>query len=224
MSKAADIQSMFARISGRYDLFNRVFSGGTDLWWRHRLVRSVLDRQPGLVLDLATGSGDVALALQNRGLRVIGADFCPPMLELAARKGVRELVAADALQLPFPDATFDAVTIAFGFRNLVDRDLGLREMLRVVKPGGSLHILEFSHPHRLIRNLYFWYLETIMPRIVSWATGQGRAYDYLCESIRLFPDQKTLETMISAAGWDRVGHEDLTFGIVALHTGTKPTA
>src|SRR5271163_1626195 len=153
------ISAMFGRVAARYDLMNHVMGGGLDLYWRRQLVRAVAAQQPARVLDLATGSGDVLLALQRHRAyteSAIGADFCLPMLQRAQAKSARNLLVGDGLQLPFPDATFDALTIAWGLRNFADRLAGLREMRRVLRAGGRAYVLEFSHPPGRLCALYFW--------------------------------------------------------------------
>jgi demethylmenaquinone methyltransferase/2-methoxy-6-polyprenyl-1,4-benzoquinol methylase len=214
------ISAMFGRVAPRYDLLNHVLCGGTDLYWRHGLVRSVERQRPERVLDLATGSGDVLLALRRRraySVHAAGADFCLPMLECARRKNAPNLLGADALKLPFRDASYDAVTIAFGLRNFADRLAGLREMRRILRPGGSAHILEFSHPARAFAPLYFWYLRAVMPRYARLFTPEKGAYEYLGESIQAFPRQPELADMLRAAGFSEVSWSNLTLGIVALH-------
>ena len=171
---------MFGRIARRYDLANRLLSGGLDVWWRNRLVAAVRRGNPQTVLDLATGSGDVAFVLSGRlpaAVAITGMDFCQPMLDEA--EGKKAAAGAgryanvtfrqgDGLALPLPDESFDAITISFGLRNLADRDRGLREMRRVLRPGGRLFVLEFSQPHAWFRPFYFFYLQQILPRIAGW--------------------------------------------------------
>lgn len=228
----AAVNSMFGRIAGRYDLANRLLSGGRDRGWRRRLVESAARSRPGAVLDLATGSGDVALALARAlpEARVVGMDFCAPMLAEAERKR-RDLPpavqsrlsfeAGDALSLPSPDASFEAVTIAFGLRNLADRARGLAEMRRVLRPGGRLLVLEFSQPHPWFRPLYFFYLARLLPLAAGVVTGQRSAYQYLNASIGSFPGRAALSSEILAAGFREVSARALTLGIVALHQARK---
>lgn len=227
------VNSMFARIARRYDVANRLLSGGMDVWWRKRLVAAVRRRDPRDVLDLATGSGDVAFAL-SRGLapptQIIGMDFCVPMLDEAEAKksaagpGAYANVTfrpGDGLALPLPDASCDAVTISFGLRNLADRDRGLREMHRVLRPAGHLFILEFSQPQPWFRPIYFWYLRHLLPRIAGAVTGDRDAYVYLNDTIGQFPGRMELAGEISAAGFSNVQACGMTFGIVALHEASR---
>lgn len=220
---------MFGRIARRYDLANLLLCAGIDSWWRNRLVRAVRRHGGSDILDLATGSGDVAFAL-SRGLdaqaKIVGGDFCQPMLDEAEIKkkkagaGCYENVSfrqADALALPFPDASFDAVTISFGLRNLADRDRGLREMRRVLRPGGHLFVLEFSQPHAWFRPLYYFYLRRILPTIAGLVTGDRAAYVYLNTTIGQFPDRAALAQEITAAGFTSVSAAPMTLGVVALH-------
>jgi demethylmenaquinone methyltransferase/2-methoxy-6-polyprenyl-1,4-benzoquinol methylase len=214
------IAAMFGRVAPRYDFLNHALCGGTDVYWRWRLVCAVKAAQPARVLDLATGSGDVLLALERRGAASeisVGADFCLPMLREARAKSAPHLVAADALRLPFPDGSFDAVTIAFGLRNFADRAAGLREMRRVLRAGGRACVLEFSHPVAPLAPLYFAYLRWIMPRYAQFFTQERGAYEYLGDSIRAFPRQPELADMMRAAGFSVARWTNLSFGIVALH-------
>ena len=214
------ICAMFGRVAAHYDLMNTVMAGGTDLYWKRKLVQSVRAQLPARVLDLATGSGDVLLALERGKAyteRAIGADFCLPMLRQAQAKHARNLLVGDGLQLPFADATFDAVTISWGLRNFADRLAGLREMRRVLRPGGCAYVLEFSHPAPWLAPLYFWYLRQIMPRYAQFLTPERGAYEYLGESIRAFPSQTALATMMTEAGFASATWTNLTFGIAALH-------
>lgn len=224
------VNSMFARIAGRYDVANHLLSGGVDFWWRQRLVRSVHDARPGAVLDLATGSGDVAFALADGlpgGTAITGMDFCQPMLDEAVKKGAAnprwrpiEFRQGDALALPLPDRTYDAVTISFGLRNMADRHQALAEMRRVLRPGGRLFVLEFSQPCFWFRPFYYAYLKLALPLIAGVVTGDKSAYEYLCGSIEQFPDRAGITAEILRAGFGSVRAVPLTFGIVALHEAT----
>ena len=221
------VNAMFARIARRYDLANHLLSGGVDRWWRHRLVAAVRRAHPRDVLDLATGSGDVAFALARKlptGTAITGMDFCQPMLDEAELKkqkspGYAGLVfrQGDGLALPLADASFDAVTISFGLRNMADRDRALREMRRVLRPGGRLFVLEFSQPRLWFRPFYFFYMRRLAPLLAGRLTGDRAAYEYLCGSIEQFPGREALARTIREAGFNRVSVHALTFGIVALH-------
>ena len=180
---------MFGRIARRYDFANHVLSGGADFLWRRRAAQIVRGWQPQRVLDLATGSGDLALALQRRlpEATIVAADFSSEMLEVARRKGVRETVLADALQLPFEPESFDCVTVAFGLRNMADWDAAILEMSRVLRPRGHLLVLDFSLPGGALRPAYRFYLHRCLPLLASLVTGQKAAYDYLGGSIEKFP-------------------------------------
>jgi demethylmenaquinone methyltransferase/2-methoxy-6-polyprenyl-1,4-benzoquinol methylase len=214
------ISAMFGRVAARYDIMNFAMGGGLDLYWRRRLVRTVAAQRPARVLDLATGSGDVLLALHRHNAyteSAIGADFCLPMLQQARAKKARNLLVGDGLHLPFPAASFDAVTIAWGLRNFADRLAGLREMRRVLRPGGRAYVLEFSHPVAWLAPLYFWYMRDLMPKFAQFITPERGAYEYLGESIRTFPRQPVLAAMMLEAGFSASRWTNLTLGIVALH-------
>lgn len=233
MPDPAAVKSMFSRIAPRYDAANLLLSCGIDSYWRRRLVAAVRRVRHREVLDLATGSGDVAFALSRNLLgaaRITGMDFCQPMLDRAEGKRVRHgekpysnvsFRQGDGLALPLADETFDALTIAFGLRNLADRERGLREMRRVLRPGGTLVVLEFSQPKRWVRPLYYFYLRRILPRIAGLVTGDRAAYEYLNNTIAEFPGREALASEISAAGFVSVSSKPLTFGIVALHEAKR---
>jgi demethylmenaquinone methyltransferase/2-methoxy-6-polyprenyl-1,4-benzoquinol methylase len=221
---------MFAGIAGRYDLLNHLLSGNVDKRWRRLVARTL---QPSLVegarvLDVACGTGDLSLVLDDAGAgQVIGLDFCRPMLEVARRKAEADsravpFVEGDALRLPFADETFDAVTIAFGLRNLAGVADGLAELRRVLRPGGRVAVLEFSSPlmpgfHALFR----FYFTRVLPRIGGLVSGSRGAYEYLPDSVSKFPDQKRLAELMREAGFESVVYRNLTGGIAALHTGTR---
>jgi len=217
---------MFARISGRYDLLNHLLSGNIDKRWRRsvtRKLRPLLPPKPK-VLDVACGTGDLSSALfENIGAQVIGLDFCRPMLERAAEKAPElSLIEGDALQLPFADHSFDAVTIGFGLRNLASVEHGLRELRRVLKPDGWLAVLEFSHPVVPgFRALVNRYCMRLLPWIGGMISSSRSAYQYLPDSISRFPDQQRLAKLMTEAGFAEVGFENLTAGIAALHTGRR---
>jgi len=215
-----EIAAMFGRVAARYDIMNFAMGGGLDSYWRRCLVRAVAAHQPRRVLDLATGSGDVLLALRRHRAYTecaVGADFCLPMLLQAKAKKATNLLVGDGLQLPFPDASFDVVTISWGLRNFSDRLAGLREMRRVLRPGGRACVLEFSHPVPWLASFYFWYMRHVMPKYAQFITPERGAYEYLGDSIRAFPRQPDLASMMLKAGFSSVRWTNLTLGIVALH-------
>jgi demethylmenaquinone methyltransferase/2-methoxy-6-polyprenyl-1,4-benzoquinol methylase len=215
-----EICAMFGRVAARYDVMNHVMGGGLDVYWRWRLVRAVAAQRPARILDLATGSGDVLLALAKHRAyseTAIGADFCPPMLQRAQAKGAKNLLVGDGLHLPFPSASFDALTIAFGLRNFADRLAGLREMRRVLRPGGRAYVLEFSTPAAPLCALYFWYMRKLMPMYAQFITPERGAYEYLGDSIRAFPRQPELAAMMREAGFAAARWTNFALGIVALH-------
>jgi demethylmenaquinone methyltransferase/2-methoxy-6-polyprenyl-1,4-benzoquinol methylase len=223
------VRAMFGRVAHRYDLANHLLSLNIDRYWRARTVaraRSVL-RAPGArALDLCCGTGDLLLALEaGGGGPVWGSDFCHPMLTAAsekiARRGFRSRVfEADALQIPVRDGSFDLVTVAFGFRNLVDYPRGLEEMRRVLRPGGVAAILEFSQPpNRVFAAIYNFYSRRVLPALGGALSGSKDAYSYLPESVRKFPSAEELAQKMRDAGFVEVSFERITGGIVCLHVG-----
>ena len=217
------MQRLFGVIARRYDLANRVLSMGFDVRWRRRAAQIVKEWQPSRILDLATGSGDIALALAKASpdAAVIGADFCLPMLQEARRKGLASLVQADGLKLPFADGSFDVLTIAFGLRNMESWQDGLAEMARVLRRGGHLLVLDFSVPRPPLRAFYRFYLHRILPLVASTLTGDRGAYEYLGASIEKFPQGTEMCDLIATAGFDEVKCERLTGGIVSLYSATR---
>lgn len=215
---------MFDDVARRYDLTNDVLSLGQDRRWRHQVIKAV-DPQPGeRVLDLAAGTGTSSQPFRDRGATVVPCDFSVGMLRVGKQaKPHLPFVAGDGTQLPFPDATFDAVTISFGLRNIVDPDAGLRELLRVTRPGGRLVVCEFSSPTwGPFRTLYIEYLMKALPAVARAVSSSPDAYVYLAESIRAWPDQAGLAARIQQAGWGAVRWRNLSGGIVALHHATRP--
>ena len=217
---------MFDQVAASYDRTNSLFSLGQDRRWR-KAVAAAVDSRPGQrVLDLAAGTGTSSLALLRPGVTVVASDFSQGMLEVGRAKHPQlHFVFADATDLPFADAEFDAATISFGLRNVVDVDKCLAEMHRVVKPGGRIVICEFSRvtvPG--LRGLYRWYLRSIMPRISRVLRLASGAYEYLAESILAWPSQSELAAQVAAAGFARVEVRNLSFGVVALHIGHKAVA
>ncbi len=229
--KSARVRAMFDEIAPRYDLLNHVLSLNIDKGWRARTMREldgILARPGARALDLCCGTGDLSLALQSRFPRaeVIGLDFSLPMLAHAHAKGERgrvlPLVQGDAMRVPLPDGSVDAITIAFGLRNLVSVEGGLAEMFRLLKPGGRLVVLEFSRPLvPVFREVFQFYSSHILPRIGGFVSGSRGAYAYLPASVKAFPDQKTLAAMMTRAGFSAVGFRNLTGGVAALHVGDR---
>ena len=224
------VRGMFDDVAPRYDLLNHVLSGNIDRYWRWRTVkqfREVLGRTNARVLDLACGSGDLLQAMRGEPTRAqcLGGDFSHGMLMAAQRKmPSAPLMEADALQLPLAANALDLITIAFGFRNLANYRAGCEEMLRVLKPGGQAAILEFSTPpNSLFRGFYNWYSFQVLPRIGAMLSGgkASGAYRYLPASVKKFPDAPDLAALMKSAGFAEVRYERMTFGIVALHVGTK---
>lgn len=217
-----DVATMFDGVARRYDLTNTVLSLGQDRYWR-RVTRDALEIKPGeAVLDLAAGTAVSTVELGRSGAWCVAADFSVGMLHAGAKRPVPK-VGADATRLPFADGAFDAVTISFGLRNVVDNLAGLREMARVTKPGGRLVVCEFSTPTvPVFSTLYKEYLMRALPRVARAVSSNPQAYVYLAESIRAWPDQAALAARIEQAGWADVRWRNLTGGIVALHAAVKP--
>jgi demethylmenaquinone methyltransferase/2-methoxy-6-polyprenyl-1,4-benzoquinol methylase len=221
--KPAEVQAMFDAVARRYDLTNDVLSLGQDRRWRHQVVAAV-DPQPGeLVLDLAAGTGTSSQPFRDLGARVVPCDFSVGMLQVGKQHRPHlPFTAGDATRLPFADDTFDAVTISFGLRNVVDPDAGLREMARVTRPGGRIVVCEFSSPTwEAFRTVYIEYLMKALPSVARAVSSSPDAYVYLAESIRAWPDQRALAARLATAGWSAVEWRNLTGGIVALHRATK---
>lgn len=228
---------MFGEISSRYDLMNHVLSGGVDYYWRWRTVRLVSPLGTDPILDVCTGTGDLALTYWKRAGKktpVVGSDFTHEMLVIAREKRDRmlggstpaamvEFLEADTQQLPFADDTFQIVSVAFGLRNVCDARAGLREMLRVCRPGGRVAVLEFSTPTLpLIRGFYLWYFKNILPLIGQmFARNQQAAYNYLPQSVSEFPQGKVLAGIMEECGLHQVRWKPLTFGIATLYWGEK---
>jgi len=225
------VQEMFSAIAPRYDLLNHVLSFNIDRWWWWRTARTfahILARPDARVLDLCCGTGDMAFALQRRagtdGARILGADFAHPMLQRAASKsaGIRlRWVEADALQLPFPDSSFDLVTSAFGFRNLADYDAGLREIVRVLRPGGECGILECSEPSGWLGRLYGVYFRRVLPAVGTVISGVKGPYAYLPASVARFPSSSQLIARMRGAGFSSASWTPYTFGTAGVFRGKK---
>jgi demethylmenaquinone methyltransferase/2-methoxy-6-polyprenyl-1,4-benzoquinol methylase len=217
-----DVQSMFDHVASKYDLTNDVLSLGQDRYWRREVLRAIGAGPGQTVLDLAAGTGTSALPFARAGARVVASDFSLGMLAEGRRRYPElALVAGDATTLPFGDDTFDAVTISFGLRNVVDIDAALAEMHRITRPGGRLVVCEFSHPTwRPFRTVYEEYLMRALPPIARRVSSSPDAYVYLAESIQAWPTQPELAARISATGWHRPAWRNLSGGVVALHRAT----
>ncbi len=216
-----EVAAMFDGVAEKYDLTNDVLSLGRARMWR-RAVAEAVDAKPGeRILDLAAGTGTSSVPFQQAGASVVACDFSLGMLGVGRDRNPHlDFAAGDAMRLPFRDGVFDAVTISFGLRNIADTTAGLRELRRVTKPGGRLVVCEFSHPtNGPFRTVYLEYLMRALPQISQRVASNPDAYVYLAESIRAWPDQRGLATLIQASGWSRVAWRDLTGGIVALHRG-----
>jgi demethylmenaquinone methyltransferase/2-methoxy-6-polyprenyl-1,4-benzoquinol methylase len=226
------VRGMFAEIAPRYDFMNHFLSLGTDVYWRWRTVRKVSPQGHAPILDLCTGTGDLALAFRKastNGTAVVGADFCHPMLVLGHEKARRReasgvtFVEADAQRLPFSDNMFQIVSVAFGLRNVTDTDQGLREMIRVCQPGGKIAVLEFSMPTvQPFRFAYGFYFRHVLPKIGQMlARNQQDAYNYLPASVGEFPQGEALAQRMRAAGASQVAYYPLTLGVATLYVGVK---
>ena len=229
-SAARAVREMFTAIAPRYDLLNHLLSANIDkLWWRRtaRTFAHILSQPGAHALDLCCGTGDMALALRRQGREadITGADFSHTMLVLASKKNSRprpiNWVEADALQLPFPDRGFDLVTSAFGFRNLADYDAGLREILRVLRPGGECGILEFSEPKGFLGEIYDVYFKSILPKIGRLISGNSGAYSYLPASVERFPQPPEILARMKVAGFRDVSWTPYSFGIAGLFRGKR---
>jgi len=221
--KPVDVASMFDTVAEKYDVTNDVLSLGQDRLWRRAVVKAV-DAKPGeRILDIAAGTGTSSEPWANEEIEVVPADFSLGMLRVGRRRRPdMAFTAADAMRLPFADESFDVVTMSFGLRNVADAETALREFLRVTKPGGRLLVCEFSQPvNKVFRTVYSNYLMRALPPVARRTSSNPDSYVYLAESIRAWPPQGELASIIEAAGWQQVGWTNLTGGIVALHHGTK---
>ncbi len=214
-----DVRRMFDAVARRYDITNDVLSLGQDRRWRKDVIDAV-DPQPGeMILDLAAGTGTSSQPFADRGATVVPCDFSLGMLQVGKKaKPHLPFTAGDGTKLPFADGTFDAVTISFGLRNIVDPVAGLRELRRVTRPGGRIVVCEFSHPtNKVFRTVYIEYLMKALPAVAKAVSSSPDAYVYLAESIRAWPDQQGLASRIHSAGWSNCEIRNLSGGIVALH-------
>lgn len=230
---AAHVREMFGQIAPRYDLLNHLLSLDIDKIWRRRVATrfgAILRNSNARVLDLCCGTGDLALAFRKEapeGAEVAGSDFVPEMLDRARGKAMAlganiAFVEADALALPFGDASFDLVACSFGFRNLANYERGLREILRVLRPEGVATILEFSEPRgKMFGSIYRFYFRRVLPRLGGLISGNGSAYTYLPSSVSKFPSPENLQEQFSAVGYEDARFECWTGGIVTLHTAKK---
>lgn len=230
LSKTEQVATMFDDIAPRYDFLNRFLSGGVDLWWRKRAIGELRGLGVRDVLDVATGTGDMAIMTYRRlqPVRITGVDISEGMLDLGRRKLGREgltdhitLRQGDSGRLPFPDDQFDAVTVAFGVRNFEHLDRGLAEIRRVLRPGGKLVVLEFSQPGGLTGRIYRWYMRHICPVLVSFFSHNKRAYAYLGDSIQAFPEGARFTAVLDSLGYKVTRARALTLGICSIYTGTK---
>ncbi|MBX9577551.1 MAG: bifunctional demethylmenaquinone methyltransferase/2-methoxy-6-polyprenyl-1,4-benzoquinol methylase UbiE [Chthoniobacterales bacterium] len=221
-----EIKNLFSSIATRYELANHLLCGGLDLWWRHVTALAVAKKSPHFILDLATGSGDLAVAVLKKipTAQITGVDFCEEMLAEAAKKKIPALtlVAADGLALPFRDESYDAVTIAFGLRNMESWEKGLQEMRRVLRPGAPLFILDFSLPTLpLLKPLYRFYLHHLLPRLAGLITGRSEAYSYMADSIEQFPSGLAMCSLLEQCGFQQTTFKPMTFGVVTLYIAYK---
>ena len=229
--KKAEVEQMFDRIAPRYDLLNRVLSLGIDVWWRKRAIGYLKPLQPSKILDVATGTADVAILMAKilKPKQIIGIDIANQMLELGrgkiANQGLSEIISletGDSERLQFEDNSFDAVTVAFGVRNFETLEKGLAEMYRVMRPGGRVVVLEFSKPHVFpIKQLYNAYFKYVLPLIGRLTSRDMRAYTYLFESVQVFPEGSQFTEILTKTGYQNPLCERLTLGICSIYTATK---
>jgi demethylmenaquinone methyltransferase/2-methoxy-6-polyprenyl-1,4-benzoquinol methylase len=230
-SKKEQVTKMFDSIAPRYDLLNRVLSLGIDIIWRRIAIKKLRDLEPQSVLDVATGTGDVILEIERQlsPARMVGLDISAGMLELGTKKirakefGQKvEMIVGDSEDLPFKDNTFDAITVAFGVRNFENLNKGLIEMYRVLKPGGKLMVLEFSHPKKApVKQIYWAYFNHILPFFGKMVSKDSSAYTYLPESVKQFPDGELFIEELKTAGYQNMERRSLTFGIASIYLGSK---
>ena len=230
LTKKQQVAGMFDNIAFRYDFMNRFLSGGIDVYWRKRAIRELLEVHPKTVLDVATGTADVAILVYKylKPVKITGIDLSEGMLNLGRQKIAQlnlaeqiELLQGDSEAIDFPDNTFDAITVAFGVRNYENLNKGLKEMNRVLKPGGKLVVLEFSKPGKALRGLYTFYMNTIAPVIGKIVSRNKAAYQYLNDSVQAFPEGEAFIKILDNDGWKNTYLKSLTFGICTIYCGTK---
>ncbi|MCF7729909.1 MAG: ubiquinone/menaquinone biosynthesis methyltransferase [Chthoniobacterales bacterium] len=229
------VKDLFCSIAGRYALVNHLLSGGLDFWWRHCVAKKVQLWNPKNILDVATGNGELAFDLRKKlpNTEIIGVDFCAPMLEQARLKQIQRaqkkitaksiaFLEADGLSLPYEEKSFDVVTISFGLRNMASWEDGLREIYRILRPGGHLLILDFSLPtSSLLRPAYRFYLHHLLPHLAGWVTGNSNAYEYMGGSIEAFPSGKKMLSLLKKCDFFHATADPMTFGIVTIYTAAK---
>ena len=220
---AGYVREAFAKIADRYVVTNHVLSAGTDILWRRKVARIVRDWKPKRILDVATGTGDLALEMQKLcpDAEIVATDFCAEMLAHASRRGIAQTQVADALNLPFEDGAFDVVTVAFGLRNMADWEAGLREMARVCQ-GGHLLVLDFSLPKGPMAKPYGFYLNRVLPKVAGLLTGQGQAFEYLAGTIEKFPSGADMTALFEKSGYQSAEAKPLSGGIASVYTGHSP--
>lgn len=231
-SKKEQVAEMFDRIAGRYDFMNRFLSARTDIGWRKKALRLLKKDSPQTILDVATGTGDMAIMAYKmlKPEKIVGIDISTQMLEVGRKKiekegfgGKIELQSGDSETINFAENTFDAVIAAFGVRNFENLENGLAEMCRVLKPGGQIVILEFSKPRRkAVRGLYNLYMGIVAPQVARWFRQNKEAYDYLCESSNAFPDRQLFIDILNKVGLSDTQFKSLSLGICCIYSGRKP--
>lgn len=230
LSKKAQVAEMFNNIAGRYDFLNHFLSLGIDKGWRKKAIAEVVEIRPNAVLDVATGTGDMAIATATiHPCKIMGVDIADQMLEIGRKKISAKnlqdsitLQTGDSEQMPFADKRFDAVMCAYGVRNFEHLEAGLSEMSRVLRPGGKLVILEFSHPGAFpVKQLYNFYFRFILPVLGKWLSKNARAYSYLHESVMAFPEGKQFCAILGKCGFKEAKHRSLTFGVTTIYTAIK---
>lgn len=229
--KKEQVEEMFDRIAGRYDLMNRFLSAGIDIGWRKKAIRILQEDQPKQILDVATGTADMAILTCKmlKPDKVTGIDLSAQMLDIGRQKIEKEglanhiqLLKGDAEAINFPDASFDGIMVAFGVRNFENLEKGLGELLRVLKPGGKLVVLEFSRPRNSgFRKIYNLYMGLVAPQVARWLKQNKEAYEYLKESSAAFPDRADFVNLLKSTGFTQTGFKPLSFGICCIYNGRK---